>query len=125
MPGSLEGKSIVVTGGNSGIGAAIGVAMAAEGANVVVDYVSHGDATDTLIKQVEQAGGKAVGVDADITDADDLAKMIDTAVSTYGRLDVLVNNAGMETRTGLLDTKPEARPAIGRPKREPSRRVAT
>ena len=100
----LEGKSIVVTGGNSGIGAGIVLAMAAEGANVVIDYVAHPEATDALIAKVEAAGGHAVGVQADITNPDDLAKMIATAVDTYGRLDVLVNNAGMETRTSLLET---------------------
>jgi glucose 1-dehydrogenase len=100
----LEGKSIVVTGGNSGIGKAIVLAMAAEGANVVVDYVAHEDATTQLIAQVEEAGGKAVGIEADITSSADLHRMIGKAVDTYGRLDVLVNNAGMETRQSLLDT---------------------
>lgn len=100
----LEGKSIVVTGGNSGIGKAIVLAMAAEGANVVVDYVAHEDATEQLVAQVERSGGRAVGVEADITKADDLHRMIQTAVDSFGRLDVLVNNAGMETRQSLLDT---------------------
>ena len=100
----LEGKSIVVTGGNSGIGKAIVLAMAAEGASVVIDYVAHEDAPTQLIAQVEAAGGKAVGVEADITKADDLAKMMQTAIDSFGRLDVLVNNAGMETRQSLLET---------------------
>jgi glucose 1-dehydrogenase len=100
----LSGKSVVVTGGNSGIGKAIVLAMAAEGANVVVDYVAHEDATTRLIADVEAAGGKAVGVEADITKADDLHRMIETAIDSYGRLDVLVNNAGMETRQSLLET---------------------
>ena len=103
----LEGKTVVVTGGNSGIGAAIVVAMAAEGANVVIDYVAHEDATDRLIADVEQAGGHAVGIEADITKPDDLAAMVQKAVDTYGRLDVLVNNAGLETRTSLIDTTEE------------------
>lgn len=103
----LNGKSVVVTGGNSGIGKAIVLAMAAEGANVVVDYVAHEDATKQLIQQVEQAGGKAVGVEADITSSADLHRMMQTAIDSYGRLDVLVNNAGMETRQSLLDTTEE------------------
>lgn len=103
----LEGRSIVVTGGNSGIGKAIVLAMAAEGANVVVDYVAHEDATDRLVAEVEQAGGTAVGVEADITRSDDLHRMIGTAVDRFGRLDVLVNNAGMETRQSLLETTEE------------------
>lgn len=100
----LQGKTIVVTGGNSGIGKAIVLAMAAEGANVVVDFVAHEDATAQLIAQVEQGAGKAVGVEADITRSDDLHRMMQTAIDTYGRLDVLVNNAGMETRQSLLET---------------------
>jgi glucose 1-dehydrogenase len=103
----LEGKSIVVTGGNSGIGKAIVLAMAAEGANVVVDYVAHEHATDQLVEQVEQAGGKAVGVEADISKAADLHRMMQTAIDSFGRLDVLVNNAGIETRQSLLETTEE------------------
>lgn len=100
----LDGTTLVVTGGNSGIGEAIVLAAAAEGANVVIDYVAHPDETTALIAQVEAAGGRAVGVQADVSKADDLQKMIEVAITTYGRLDVLVNNAGIETRTSLLDT---------------------
>jgi glucose 1-dehydrogenase len=100
----LSEKSIVVTGGNSGIGEAIVVAAAAEGANVVIDYVAHPEETTSLIAKVEAAGGHAVGVQADVSQAADLQNMMQTAVDTYGRLDVLINNAGIETRTSLLDT---------------------
>ena len=100
----LEGKSVVVTGGNSGIGEAIVLAAAAEGANVVIDYVAHPEETTALIAKVEAVGGHAVGVQADVSKAADLHRMVATAVETYGRLDVLINNAGIETRTSLLDT---------------------
>ena len=100
----LQGKSVVVTGGNSGIGEAIVLAAAAEGANVVIDYVAHPEETTALIAKVEAAGGHAVGVQADVSQAADLHRMVQTAVDTYGRLDVLINNAGIETRTSLLDT---------------------
>ena len=100
----LEGKSMVVTGGNSGIGEAIVLAAAAEGANVVIDYVAHPELTQQVVAKVEAAGGRAVGVLADVSKPADLQTMVQTAVDTYGRLDVLVNNAGIETRTSLLDT---------------------
>ncbi|WIE54386.1 glucose 1-dehydrogenase [Curtobacterium sp. MCBD17_003] len=103
----LDGTTIVVTGGNSGIGEQICLAAAAEGANIVIDYVVHPEATDALIAKIEQAGGKAVGVEADITKADDLHRMVQTAVDTYGRLDVLVNNAGVEDRKSLLEETEE------------------
>ena len=100
----LQGTSVVVTGGNSGIGRAIVLAAAAEGANVVIDYVAHPEETAQLIAEVEAAGGHAVGVQADVSKAADIHRMVQTAVDSYGRLDVLVNNAGIETRTSLLET---------------------
>src|SRR5919199_1236102 len=101
----LENKVIVVTGGNSGIGAAIVRAAAAEGAKVVIDYVAHEDATEKLVDEIKQAGsGDATGVEADISKPDDLHRMMQAAIDTYGRLDVLVNNAGIETRQSLLDS---------------------
>ena len=103
----LSGKTMVVTGGNSGIGEAIVVAAAAEGANVVIDYVNHPEETTAAIEKIEAAGGRAVGVQADVSKAADLHAMVKTAVDTFGRLDVLVNNAGMETRTSILDTTEE------------------
>ena len=100
----LTGKTIIVTGGNSGIGEAIVLAAAAEGANVVVDYVVHPEATTKLIAQVEAAGGHAVGVEADVSKPADLQKLVQTALDSFGRLDVMVNNAGIETRTSILET---------------------
>jgi glucose 1-dehydrogenase len=100
----LEGKSVVVTGGNSGIGEAIVLAAAAEGANVVVDYVAGVSEATLVAKKVEVAGGKAVAVDADVSKLDDVQKLVEAAVDSFGRLDAFVNNAGIETRTSILDT---------------------
>jgi glucose 1-dehydrogenase len=100
----LEGKSIVVTGGNSGIGKAIVLAAAAEGANVVVDYRMHPDYTAEVIAAAGRAGDRAVGVEADVSRTEDLRRIIQAGVDTFGRLDVLVSNAGIETRTSLLET---------------------
>lgn len=103
----LEGKTMVVTGGNSGIGEAIVLAAAAEGAQIVIDYLVHPEETTDLIGRIERAGGKAVGVRADVSKAADLHKMVQTAVTSFGGLDVFVNNAGVETRTSILDTTEE------------------
>jgi glucose 1-dehydrogenase len=100
----LTDKSIVVTGGNSGIGKAIVLAAAAEGAYVVVDYRMHPDYAAEVIAAARRAGGRAVGVEADISHTEGLRRVIHTAVESFGRLDVLVSNAGIETRTSLLET---------------------
>lgn len=100
----LDGKTVIVTGGNSGIGEAIVLAAAAEGANIVIDYIANPGETTDLLARISAAGGHAVGVDADVSKLEDLHKMIETAVGRFGRLDVMVNNAGVETRTSILET---------------------
>ena len=105
---SLEGKVAIVTGGNSGIGKAIALALAAEGANIVIDYVANADhATEDLERQIVALGNRALGVEADVSKVADLQKMIDGALRWFGRVDIMVNNAGVETRTGILDTTEE------------------
>jgi glucose 1-dehydrogenase len=100
----LEGKSIVVTGGNSGIGEAIVLAAATEGASVVVDYVADPAEATGLTHRIEAAGGKAIAIEADVSKIEDLQKLVQAAVDSFGRLDAFVNNAGIETRTSILDT---------------------
>lgn len=100
----LKDKVAIVTGGNSGIGAAIVRALATEGANVVIDYVFHPEATDALIKECEAFGVQAIGVKADVSKVEDLDMLVKAAVDKFGRLDILVNNAGVETRTSVLET---------------------
>jgi len=100
----LEGRTIIVTGGNSGIGEAIVLAAAAEGASIVVDYITDVAETNDIIARIEAAGGRAVGVDADVSKIEDLHKLVAAAVDTFGRLDVMVNNAGVEVRTSILET---------------------
>jgi glucose 1-dehydrogenase len=101
---NLKGKVAIVTGGNSGIGMAIVLELARQGASVVIDYVAHPEATQALEKQLAALGAQAIGVDADVSKVADLQKLIDAAVAKFGRLDVMVNNAGVETRTSVLDT---------------------
>jgi glucose 1-dehydrogenase len=100
----LKGKSAIVTGGNSGIGKAVVLSLAEAGANVVIDYVSHPEATEELERQVAALGDKAIGVEADVSKVADLQKLVDAAVKAFGRVDIMVNNAGVETRTSVLDT---------------------
>jgi|SRR6476646_6507530 glucose 1-dehydrogenase len=100
----LANKVAVATGGNSGIGKAIVLELAKHGAKVVIDYISHPDATEELEKQVAALGDQAIGVDADVSQVADLERLIAAAVKAFGRLDIMVNNAGMETRTSVLDT---------------------
>jgi glucose 1-dehydrogenase len=101
---SLEGKVAIVTGGNSGIGQAITVALAEQHASVVIDYVTHPEATEELERKIKALGDKAIGVEADVSKVDDLQRLVDSAVKAFGRLDILVNNAGIETRTSVLDS---------------------
>jgi glucose 1-dehydrogenase len=101
---TLHGKTAIVTGGNSGIGKSVVLALAGEGANIVIDYIANEQATEDLEKQVAGLGDKAVGVEADVSKVADLQRLIDSAVQAFGRVDIMVNNAGVETRTSVLDT---------------------
>ncbi len=105
---SLQNKVAIVTGGNSGIGQAIVLELARQGAaGLVIDYVVHPEATAELEREITKLGGQAIGVDADVSKIDDLQKLVDAAVAHFGRLDIMVNNAGIETRTSVLDTAEE------------------
>src|SRR5215510_4071030 len=101
---SLNGKVAIVTGGNSGIGMAIVLELAKQGANIVIDYVAHPEATESLEKQVAALGDQAIGVEADVSKVADLQNLINAAVQKFGRVDIMVNNAGIETRTSVLNT---------------------
>ena len=100
----LKNKVAIVTGGNSGIGKAIVLELARQGANVTIDYVSHPDATEELEKRVAALGDRAIGVEADVSKIADLERLISATVKAFGRLDIMVNNAGIETRTSVLET---------------------
>jgi glucose 1-dehydrogenase len=108
----LEGKTAIVTGGNSGIGAAIVKKFAGEGANVVIDYVSRPEDAADLVKEITAAGGKAVGVEADVSKPSEIQSLVDTAVREFGRLDIMVNNAGIEKRHSLIEADEESFDAV-------------
>lgn len=86
-------KSVIVTGSSRGIGAAIAKAFAAEGANVIVNYVANADAADAVVAACKEAGGDAVAIRADVTSEADIRGLVAQTLDEFGRIDVLVNNA--------------------------------
>jgi 3-oxoacyl-[acyl-carrier protein] reductase len=90
----LEGKIALVTGGSRGIGAAIAKRLAADGANVAITYTKGADAAASVVKEIERVGRKAIAIQADAADAEAVKAAVEKTIATFGRLDVLVNNAG-------------------------------
>ncbi|MDR5815075.1 MULTISPECIES: glucose 1-dehydrogenase [unclassified Caballeronia] len=91
----LAGKVAVVTGASKGIGAGIAKALAAEGAAVVVNYASSKEGADAVVAAITAANGRAVAVGGDVSKAADAQGIVNAAIETYGRLDILVNNSGV------------------------------
>src|ERR1700759_3583706 len=90
----LAKKVAFVTGGSRGIGAAIAKRLAADGASVAITYAKDANAASAVVKAIERDGGKAIAIQADAADADAVRAAVEKTVATFGRLDVLVNNAG-------------------------------
>ena len=106
--GKMEGKNAIITGGDSGIGRAVAIAFAREGANVLISYLKeHEDAEETA-KQVHEAGKKAVLVPGDVSEEAHCKKIVQKAVDEFGQIDVLVNNAAFQmSRDSLQDISSE------------------
>lgn len=104
----LEGKIAVVTGASKGIGAGIAKALGAAGATVVVNYASSKADADAVVAQIQGQGGKAVAIQADISQSADVVRLFDTVKADFGSLDILVNNAGVAVFQMIEDLTEDA-----------------
>ncbi len=99
----LKDKVAIVTGAATGIGQAIAIRFAREGAAVVVDYVGKPDAPNKTEEAIKKSGGKTIAVAADISKPDQVQSLVDGAVKAFGKLDIVVNNAGIEKKFAFVD----------------------
>jgi 3-oxoacyl-[acyl-carrier protein] reductase len=104
MERHLADKVAIVTGAGRGIGRAIAIRYAAEGARVVVNYVSRSDAADDTVETIRKAGGDAVAIAADVSRSADVDRLVAETLDRFGRIDILVNNAGVMVTKGVLET---------------------
>jgi NAD(P)-dependent dehydrogenase (short-subunit alcohol dehydrogenase family) len=103
----LNGKIAIVTGGTSGVGREIALSLAAEGANVAVNYRSSEKDAEILVDEIVAKGGKAKAYKADVADFAAVKAMVDNIVKDFGSLNILINNAGLAIRRRFLETKPD------------------
>lgn len=104
---TLQDQVAIVTGASRGIGRAIAIALAAEGAKVVVNYARSSAAANEVVDQITAAGGDGIALQADVSQADQVDALVKATTDKYGQIDVLVNNAGITRDTLLLRMKPE------------------
>jgi glucose 1-dehydrogenase len=103
----LENLSAIVTGAGRGIGSALAKGLARAGAGIIVNYSRAAGGAETVVAEIQKAGGRAFAVQADVKDLSHHARLLDAALEHFGRLDILVNNAGIEFRESFLTTTPE------------------
>ncbi len=100
----LAEKVALITGGSRGIGAGIARRLAGDGASVAITYTKGADAAASVVREIEDAGGKAIAIQADAADAAAVAAAVEKTVAAFGRLDVLVNNAGVAIPKAFEET---------------------
>lgn len=105
--GTLDQKVILVTGASRGIGATMAKALAEAGAKVIVNYAGGKEQADQVVAEIIREGGDAIAVQADVSKTSDVQKLFDEAIRRYGRIDVLINNAGIMINKLLKDTTDE------------------
>jgi 3-oxoacyl-[acyl-carrier protein] reductase len=110
--GRLSQKVAIVTGASRGIGRSVALALAAQGANVVVNYASSSAAAQEVVASITEAGGNAMALQADVSKSEQVDALISSTLEKFGRIDVLVNNAGITRDTLLLRMKPEEWQAV-------------
>jgi 3-oxoacyl-[acyl-carrier protein] reductase len=103
----LKDQIALVTGGSRGIGRAIALALATEGAKIAVNYANSSTAADEVVAEITAAGGDAIAVQADVSDGDQVDNLVKNITEKWGKIDILVNNAGITRDTLLLRMKPE------------------
>ncbi|GAB3641381.1 SDR family oxidoreductase [Spirosoma arcticum] len=104
---NLQQKVVLVTGASKGIGAAVAQQLAGAGASVVVNYAGSQQAAQDVVSSIRQAGGQATAIQADVSRTDDVKRLFDQTIAEYGRIDVLVNNAGIMITKPIKDTTDE------------------
>jgi 3-oxoacyl-[acyl-carrier protein] reductase len=104
---NLSEKVILVTGASRGIGAAIATTLAARGAKVIINFAGNENAAALQVEKIKNGGGEAIAIKADVSKTDEVKNLFDTAIAHYGRIDVLVNNAGIMITKLLKDTTDE------------------
>ncbi|OKH17891.1 3-oxoacyl-[acyl-carrier-protein] reductase [[Limnothrix rosea] IAM M-220] len=108
----LKGQVAVITGASRGIGKATAIALASEGAKVVINYARSSDAAEALVAEITEAGGEAIALQADVSQADQVDNLIKQTLDQWGQIDILVNNAGITKDTLLMRMKPETWQAV-------------
>lgn len=103
----LQERVAIITGASRGIGRAIAMELAAQGANVVVNYASSSEAAQQVVAEITEAGGNAIALQADVSKLEQVEALLNNTLEKFGRVDVLVNNAGITRDTLLLRMKPE------------------
>lgn len=103
----LTGKTALVTGGSRGIGKAIALELASQGANIVVNYTRNAEMADAVVREIETFGVKALAVQADVSKSAEAEKLVEQALAAFGQIDLLINNAGITRDTLLIRMKEE------------------
>lgn len=102
MTQELNGKVAIVTGASQGIGRAIALRLSSEGASVVVNYAGSADKAQEVVNKIEEWGGKAIAIQADVSNTDDVQRLFEQTLQQFGRLDALINNAGWKPEDAPL-----------------------